>query len=54
MSNPNIRCSVRNCKFNDKNYCCNLESITVGTDIGATSKTVATNHQTECVSFMCE
>jgi len=52
MSNPNIRCSVRSCKFNDKNYCCNLESITVGSD--AKSSNVATNHETECVSFMCE
>lgn len=54
MSNSNIRCSVHSCKFNDKNYCCNLESITVGSDINANSKRIATNHETECVSFMAE
>jgi len=48
MTNPNIRCGVNNCKYNDNSkHCCSLDSITVG-------NTTSVPHEkcdTECDSF---
>jgi len=47
MTNPHIRCSVNNCRHNDKAQHCCLDNITVG-------NTAPTPHEkcdTECDSF---
>ena len=45
--NEGISCSVENCKYNNKNYCCTLSDITVGT----TNSNANHKSDTECSSF---
>ncbi|MCL1786741.1 MAG: DUF1540 domain-containing protein [Defluviitaleaceae bacterium] len=47
MINPHIKCSVRNCKFNDRSKHCSLDTI----EIGNSSPSPHEKRETECDSF---
>ncbi|MCL2373455.1 MAG: DUF1540 domain-containing protein [Defluviitaleaceae bacterium] len=47
MINPHIKCSVKNCKFNDAAKHCSLDTITVGN----TTPDPHACKDTECDSF---
>ena len=47
MINPHIKCSVRNCKHNDKTQHCCLDTIEVGNSCASPHS----KRETECDSF---
>jgi hypothetical protein len=47
MINPHIKCSVRNCRFNDRNQHCSLDTI----EVGNSSPSPHEKRETECDSF---
>lgn len=47
MINPHINCNVRNCKYNDQQKHCCLDTITVGNSCASPHE----KRETECDSF---